>query len=242
MTAKHPPVDRFAIAAPERTVVPIMGTDRLFPVHRIYCVGQNYAAHAREMGASDRERPFFFAKPHDAVCCTDQVPYPAMTEKLHHEIELVVALGNGGLNVEADNALSLVFGYAAGVDLTRRDLQEISKQKGRPWTTAKGFDCSAPLSAVREMPGAALPASAEISLTVNGEHRQKATLEEMIWSVPEIISELSRYFELKPGDLLFTGTPAGVGPVCPGDQVACRIEGVAELAFGMEGATYLPPR
>ena len=242
MTAKPPSGERLVFTAPKRTVVPILGTDRLFPVHRIYCVGQNYAAHAREMGASDRERPFFFAKPHDAVCCANRVPYPAMTEKLHHEVELVVALGKGGRNLEADNALSLVLGYAVGVDLTRRDLQEISKQKGRPWTTAKGFDCSAPLSAIRELPGAALPASAEISLTVNGEHRQKATLEEMIWSVPEILSELSRYFELKAGDLVFTGTPAGVGPVRPGDPRMCRIEGGAELAFGMEGATYLPPR
>ena len=242
MTAKLPSGERLVFAAPKSTVVPIFGTDRLFPVHRIYCVGQNYAAHAREMGASDRERPFFFAKPHDAVCCANRVPYPAMTEKLHHEVELVVALGKGGRNLEADNALSLVLGYAVGVDLTRRDLQEISKQKGRPWTTAKGFDCSAPLSAIRELPGAALPASAEISLIVNGEHRQKATLEEMIWSVPEILSELSRYFELKAGDLVFTGTPAGVGPVRPGDQLTCRIEGVAERAIGMVGATYLPPR
>jgi fumarylpyruvate hydrolase len=165
-----------------------------------------------------------------------------MTEKLHHEVELVVALGKGGRNVEADGAPALVFGYAVGVDLTRRDLQEHSKEKGRPWTTAKGFDCSAPLSAIRQLPGDALPAAAEISLNVNGELRQRATLDEMIWSVPEIICELSRYFELKPGDLVFTGTPAGVGPVHPGDQVACQIEGVAELAFGMEGATYLPPR
>jgi len=204
---------------------------RLFPVHRIYCVGQNYREHAREMGDSGREPPFFFAKPADAVTQGRFVAYPPRTEKLHHEVELVVALGGRGSNITAAEALPLVFGYAVGVDLTRRDLQATAKQAGRPWTTAKGFDHSAPLSELRALAHCGHPRAAAITLAVNGEPRQQGNTADMIWSVPEIIAELSGYFELQPGDLIFTGTPAGVGLLLPGDRVEARIAGVGSLQF-----------
>jgi fumarylpyruvate hydrolase len=207
-----------------------------FPVHRIYCVGQNYKAHAREMGDSGREPPFFFAKPADAVIQADSVPYPKQTTELHHEVELVVALGRGGRNVAPAEALSLIYGYAVGVDLTRRDLQAVAKKAGRPWTASKGFDHSAPISALQPVDRCGHPASAAISLAVNGELRQNGNTSDMTWSVAEIIAELSRYFELAAGDLIFTGTPPGVGALLPGDRVACRIEGIASLEFDIAAA------
>ena len=209
----------------------IAGEATWFPVHRIYCVGQNYKAHAREMGDSGREPPFFFAKPADAVIQADSVPYPRQTSDLHHEVELVVALGRGGCNVASAEALSLIYGYAVGVDLTRRDLQAVAKKAGRPWTASKGFDHSAPISALQPVGRCGHPTSAGISLAVGGELRQQGNTSEMTWSVAEIIAELSRYFELVAGDLIFTGTPPGVGPLLPGDHVTCRVEGVAELQF-----------
>jgi fumarylpyruvate hydrolase len=220
---------------PSQAAVSVAGENLDFPVHRVYCVGQNYRAHAREMGGSGREPPFFFAKPADAVTEAPAVPYPPMTGNLHHEVELVVALSRGGINIDPATALDLVFGYAVGVDLTRRDLQAAAKQAGRPWTTAKGFDGSAPISPLRRAGRDNHPAAAAISLSVNGELRQQGSTGDMTWSVPEIIAELSKYFELKPGDLIFTGTPPGVGPLAPGDVVECAIEGVGRLEFRLTG-------
>jgi fumarylpyruvate hydrolase len=210
--------------------VPVLGSDALFPVRRILCVGRNYAAHRREMGGDDRDPPFFFAKPADAITPPGAaVPYPPATHNLHHEIELVVALGSGGADVPADAALALVFGYAVGVDLTRRDLQTAAKDKGQPWDAAKGFDHSAPIGAIRR--GLATPPEGRISLSVNGAVRQDAQIADMIWSVPEIIAEASRLWTLAAGDLIYTGTPEGVGALVRGDRLEGEVEGVGTLAF-----------
>ncbi|MDE2355143.1 MAG: fumarylacetoacetate hydrolase family protein, partial [Alphaproteobacteria bacterium] len=199
----------FVIPAPSQSVVPVLGRAELFPVRRILCVGRNYAAHRREMGGDDREPPFFFAKPADAVR-TDgaDIAYPSATSNLHHEIELVVALGAGGADIDTSAALDCVFGYAAGVDLTRRDLQSAAKDKGQPWEASKSFDASAPMGPIRPWTGAA--PQGRIALSVNGATRQDASLSDMIWSVPEIIAQASRLWTLAPGDLIFTGTPEGV--------------------------------
>jgi fumarylpyruvate hydrolase len=215
--------------------VPVQGSGDSFPVRRIYCVGSNYREHAREMGTSLREPPCFFSKPANAVFNGEAVPYPPMTQNLHHEVELVVALGGGGCCIPVENALEQVFGYAVGVDLTRRDLQAEAKQQGRPWSTAKGFDHSAPLSAIRRVSESGHPEDASISLSVNNEIRQQAKTSDMTWSVPEIIAELSRYFELKAGDLIFTGTPSGVGPLSAGDRIDCSIETIGSLGFVVTG-------
>ncbi|MFI4975178.1 MAG: fumarylacetoacetate hydrolase family protein [Caulobacterales bacterium] len=221
----------YAFAPPAQPAVPILGEDSLFPVRRIYCVGRNYAAHRREMGGGDdRDPPFFFAKPPDAVVPPGgRVPYPSATSELHHEMELVVALGAGGADVPVQRALELVFGYAAGVDLTRRDLQSAYRAKGQPWSAAKGFDFSAPISAIRRWSGA--PPLGRIRLAVNGQTRQDASVSDMIWNVPEIISEASKLWTLAPGDLIFTGTPEGVGPLARGDAVRGEVEGVGALGF-----------
>jgi fumarylpyruvate hydrolase len=221
----------YEFAPPIAPTVEIAGSPTRFPVHRIYCVGRNYAAHAREMGMDpEREPPFFFSKPADAVVANGAtVPYPPRTSNLHHEIELVVAIGEGGRDIPVANALAHVFGYAVGNDLTRRDLQFAAREKGQPWDTSKGFDQSAPVSAIRRVADIGHPARGAIWLEVNGETRQKADLCEMIWNVPEIVSELSGLFELKPGDLVFTGTPAGVGPVVRGDSLVGGIEGLDTL-------------
>lgn len=216
-----------------RPAVSIAGSERMLPVHRIYCVGRNYAAHAREMGLSDKEPPFFFAKPADAVTQSPEVPYPPATKMLHHEVELVVVIGTGGRDIGVEDALDHVFGYAVGVDLTRRDLQAEAKRGGRPWSVAKGFDESAPVSAVIRASDAGHPASGVIRLSVNGETRQHGDLADMIWPVPEVIAELSGYFELAPGDLVFTGTPEGVGPLEPGSSIECEIEGVGSHSFSI---------
>lgn len=209
----------------------VSGTDARFPVHRIYCVGRNYAAHAREMGMDpDRDPPFFFAKPADAVVANGTpVPYPPRTSNLHHEIELVVAIGAAGRDIEVADALAHVYGYAVGLDLTRRDLQFAAREKGHPWDVSKGFDQSAPVSAIRPAAEIGHPAQGAIWLEVNGETRQRANLSEMIWSVPEIVAELSTFFELRPGDLVFTGTPEGVGVVRPGDSLVGGIDGLETL-------------
>lgn len=218
-------------APPLAPTVEVAGSTARFPVHRIYCVGRNYAAHAREMGMDpEREPPFFFTKPADAVVPNGApVPYPPRTANLHHEIELVVAIGEGGKDIPVANALAHVFGYAVGNDLTRRDLQAAARNDGRPWDVAKGFDHSAPLSAIRRVADVGHPEQGAIWLEVNGETRQRADLAEMIWDVPEIIAELSTYFELRPGDLVFTGTPAGVGPVQRGDSLVGGIDGLDTL-------------
>jgi fumarylpyruvate hydrolase len=225
----------YVVAPQPPSCLPVRGSEAFFPVHRIYCVGRNYADHAREMGGSpEREPPFFFSKPADAVVAESTFPYPRMTSQLHHEVELVVALGSGGSNVSPDDALSMIFGYAVGVDLTRRDLQAAAKQQRRPWDVAKGFDCSAPLSAIVPASDCGHPQGGVISLSVNGKERQRGRLSEMIWTIPEILAELSLYYELLAGDLVFTGTPAGVGVLEPGDRVECSIEGVGSLDFSLD--------
>jgi fumarylpyruvate hydrolase len=211
--------------------LPVKGREARFPVRRIYCVGRNYAAHVREMGGDpEREPPFFFAKPADAIVQNGSaVPYPPRTANFHHEVELVVAIGRGGANIAAQAALEHVFGYALGNDLTRRDLQSQQRAKGLPWEISKGFDHAAPLTAVHPVSLVGHPSRARIWLEVNGKRRQDSSLDQMIWSVAEIIAELSTYFRLEPGDLIFTGTPDGIGPLVPGDSVRAGIEGLDEL-------------
>jgi fumarylpyruvate hydrolase len=202
-----------------------------FPVRRIFCVGQNYAEHAREMGNDpERQQPFFFSKPADAVVPSGTaIPFPSRTEDLHHEVELVIALGRGGTDVAAHESERLIFGCAVGIDLTRRDLQAVAKKAGRPWDMAKGFDHSAPIGAI--LPGPLPVASAAITLDVNGSRRQAGALADMIWAPAEIIAILSTYVELAPGDLIFTGTPAGVARLERGDRVTAAVEGLPVLAF-----------
>lgn len=216
--------------APTQPTVPVLGEAAAFPVRRILCVGRNYAAHRREMGGDDRDPPFFFTKPADAVVPPGRpVPYPMATAQLHHEIELVVAIGGAGANVSPADALGRVFGWGVGVDLTRRDLQNAAKAKGQPWDAGKGFDASAPISALRRHTGA--EPSGRIWLSVNGEVRQQAEIADMIWSCAEVIAEASKLWILAPGDLIFTGTPEGVGPIARGDLVAGGVDGVGEIAF-----------
>jgi fumarylpyruvate hydrolase len=220
----------YVIDPPPQAAVPLEGSSALFPVRRIYCVGRNYAAHAREMGADSRDPPFFFAKPADAIVQPGaDVAYPPRTSNLHHEIELVVALERGGFEVPVDQALDLVFGYAVGVDLTRRDLQNAAKDKGQPWEAGKGFDASAPVSAIRPADGP--PPQGRIHVAVNGVVKQDGQVADMIWNVAEIIAEASKLWRLEPGDLIFTGTPEGVGPVARGDLVEGAVEGVGALRF-----------
>ena len=227
-------MSEFVIAAPARPALPIEGTSALFPVRRILCVGRNYAAHRREMGGDDREPPFFFAKPADAVVAAGapsfNVAYPSATANLHHEMELVAALGGGGADISPADALSLVWGYAAGVDLTRRDLQNAAKDKGQPWEASKGFDQSAPIGLIRRWSDGLQP-EGRIALSVNGQARQDARLSDMIWNVAEVISQASRLWRLAPGDLIFTGTPEGVGPLVRGDRVDGLIEDVGVVGF-----------
>ena len=215
--------------------VSISGTGARFPVHRIYCVGRNYAEHAKEMGFQpDREAPFFFAKPADAVVADGAViPYALSTANLHHEMELVVAIGVAGVNIPRPRALEHVFGYAPGLDMTRRDLQLAARDKGRPWDVGKGFDQSAPIGAIRRAAEIGHPERGRIALEVNGELRQQSDLSELIWSVTELVAELSKLFVLQPGDLLFTGTPAGVGPVKPGDRLRGSIEGIGDISVSI---------
>lgn len=220
----------FAFPPPPSPSVEIAGTGQRFPVHRIYCVGRNYADHVREMGSDPKsEPPVFFTKPADAVVANGAtVPYPPRTEDFHHEIELVIAIGRAGRNISADEARAHIFGYATGNDLTRRDLQATARKKGLPWDSAKGFDGSAPVAAIRPVARGHVERG-RIWLTVNGQLRQQSDVSEMIWSAPAIIAELSSLFELKAGDLIFTGTPAGVGPVRPGDRLEGGIEGLEIL-------------
>lgn len=220
----------FAIAPPPVPVVPVEGEAGGFPIRRILCVGRNYAAHRREMGGDDRDPPFFFTKPADAIVPPGRDPtYPQRTANLHHEIELVVAIGKAGRNVAVADALDLVYGYAVGVDLTRRDLQSAAKDKGQPWDAAKGFDESAPISAIRPWQGS--PPQGRIAISVNGVVRQDASVADMIWDVAEIVAEASALWALAPGDLIYTGTPEGVGQLVRGDRVEGEIEGVGQLTF-----------
>lgn len=220
----------YALSPPPVPVVPVEGSAADFPVRRILCVGRNYAAHRREMGGDDRDPPFFFAKPADAIVPPGRDPaYPSATANLHHEIELVVAIGLAGRDIAVADALSHIYGYAVGVDLTRRDLQAAARDKGHPWDASKGFDESAPISAIRRWDGP--PPAGRIALSVNGQARQDAAVADMIWSVPEIVAEASKLWALAPGDLIYTGTPEGVGPLARGDRVAGEVEGVGALAF-----------
>ena len=217
-----------------RPLLPVVGSDGGFPVRRIFCVGRNYAEHAREMGASGREPPFFFCKPADAVVpvvpgSIGQMAYPPQTADLQHEVELVVALGSGGRDIAVTAALGHVFGQAIGLDMTRRDLQKAAKEKGQPWEVGKAFDQSAPIGPIHPVGSVAPLTGGAIALDVNGQPRQLGDLADMIWPVAEIIAQLSSLFELAAGDLIFTGTPAGVGPVQRGDRLLGRIAGLGEL-------------
>ena len=219
------------VPIPPLPSVPVHGTSALFPVRRIYCIGRNYADHAREMGVDpNREPPFFFGKPHDVVVPGGgEIAYPPATSNLHYEVELVVALAKGGRDIPVPDALGCIYGYAVGIDLTRRDLQARSKEKGQPWDTAKGFDQSAPISPITPAALCGHLETGSIWLTVNGIEKQRGSLSQMIWSVPEVIAHISGLVALAPGDLIFTGTPAGVGPVVAGDRVRCGIDGLGEL-------------
>jgi len=221
------------IDAPAAVTVPVADGGQ-FPVHRIYCVGRNYAEHAREMGHSDREPPFFFLKPADTAVVvpageTGRMAYPTLTSNLHHEIELVVAIGRGGQHVQASDAAKHIWGYAVGLDMTRRDLQNDMKKQGRPWCIGKAFEQSAPIGPIAPFTRTGELLKGAITLDVNGQRRQTGDLADLIWSVNETIEQLSLGWELRPGDLIFTGTPAGVGPVVRGDLMEGRIEGLGSL-------------
>lgn len=221
----------YIIDPPAISSLPIIGSEQRFPVRRVFCIGRNYAEHAREMGASvDKSAPMFFCKPADAVVSDGaDVPYPGVTGELHHEVEMVVALADGGSDLSPEQVPALIFGYGVGLDLTRRDLQASAKEKGHPWDTAKAFDHSAPVSALCPASHATVDAETALQLTVNGELRQSTTLGEMVHSVPQIIAALSTLFALKPGDLIFTGTPAGVAALQRGDRFHAVLDGVATL-------------
>lgn len=214
--------------------VPIVGRPERFPVHRIYCVGRNYEEHAKEMGYSGREPPFFFMKPADSLVVVDTgqtgvMPYPSLTQNLHHEIELVVAIGKGGKNISVNEALNHVYGYAIGLDMTRRDLQNDMKKQGRPWCIGKGFDHSAPIGPITPADQISGVDQGAISLQVNGIDRQQSKISQLIWNIAETIEHLSAAWELQAGDLIYTGTPEGVGAVVAGDTLMGAIEGLGEL-------------
>ena len=222
----------FPPAAP--VSVPVIGDSRSFPVHRIYCVGRNYEEHAKEMGFTGREPPFFFLKPADALVvvpagATGTMPYPSLTANLHHEIELVVAIGKGGKNIQAADALQHIYGYAVGMDMTRRDLQNEMKKQGRPWCIGKGFDHSAPIGPITPAAQAGDVNNAEISLQVNGTDRQRSHVSKLIWNIAETIEHLSAGWELQPGDLIYTGTPEGVAAVVKGDTLVGEVAGLGQL-------------
>ena len=221
----------YAITPPTIPSLPILGSDQRFPVRRVFCIGRNYAEHAREMGAPvDKDTPMFFCKPADAIVADGaDVPYPQATQDLHHEVEMVVALGAGGRDIPLERAASLIWGYGVGLDLTRRDLQAIAKAKSHPWDVAKGFDHSAPVSALRPADQVALSDGTTLSLSINGQQRQQGRLGDMVHGVAEIIAILSTLFELKAGDLIFTGTPAGVAALQRGDRFHAEVAGVATL-------------
>ena len=220
----------FVIPAPPIASVEVAGSEKRFPVRRIYCIGRNYLAHRKEMGHDDRKPPFYFQKPADALLESGrEFPYPPLTENVHFEIELVVAIGKGGIDIPAEDALDHVYGYGLGIDMTRRDLQSQAKKDGRPWDSAKGFDFSAPISAIRPVSEIGHPDSGRIWLAVNGEIRQDSDLNLQIWNVQEGISHLSKLYKVAPGDLIYTGTPDGVGPIYSGDLITAGIEGIGEL-------------
>ena len=225
----------FVFPAPAIVSVPVVGSAERFPVRRIYCVGRNYEDHAKEMGFTGREAPFFFLKPADAALVVDagstgSLPYPSLTHNLHHEIELVVAIGKGGKNISAADAPQHIFGYAVGLDMTRRDLQGEMKKQGRPWCIGKAYDHSAPIGPITPALQASAVSQAEIYLQVNGHDRQRSQIGKLIWSIAEIIEHLSAAWELKAGDLIYTGTPEGVGAVVVGDKLVGGVTGLGTLS------------
>ncbi len=219
---------------PAIVALPVAGSQNRFPVHRIYCVGRNYVEHAKEMGFTGREPPFFFMKPADAIVyvpegATGEMPYPSVTADLHHEIELVVAIGKGGRNIKAADAAAHIYGYAVGLDMTRRDLQGEAKKQGRPWDVGKGFDHSAPIGPIHPVAQVGDVGKAAIALSVNGQVRQSSDVSKLIWNIAETIEHLSRLWELQPGDLIFSGTPEGVAAVKAGDLMEGTVAGVGTL-------------
>lgn len=220
----------FAFSAPTHHSLSVLGEEHRFPVRRVYCIGRNYAAHSIEMGGNpDREAPFFFQKNADNLDQSGRFPYPSETEDVHHEVEMVVALGSGGTNIAVEDALSHVYGYGIGLDMTRRDLQNVMKEARRPWEIAKAFEHSAPVSDIVPVASCGHPDNAPICLLVNGEERQTGNTNQMIWKVPEMIAYLSRFYTIAQGDVIMTGTPAGVGPVVRGDVMIASLKGVGEL-------------
>jgi fumarylpyruvate hydrolase len=224
----------YVFTPPPTVSVPVQGSASRFPVHRIYCVGRNYEEHAKEMGFSGREPPFFFMKPADALVVvnpgeTGRLPYPSLTRNLHHEIELVVAIGTGGKNIKAADAQKHIFGYAVGLDMTRRDLQNEMKKQGRPWCIGKGFDKSAPIGPITPAASAGDIANAEIYLQVNGQDRQRSHISKLIWNIAETLEHLSAAWELQAGDLIFTGTPEGVAAVVAGDTMTGGVAGLQSI-------------
>ncbi|MBU6224948.1 MAG: fumarylacetoacetate hydrolase family protein [Burkholderiales bacterium] len=225
---------QYLFTPPPVVSVPIIGQSEQFPVHRIYCVGRNYEEHAKEMGFTGREPPFFFLKPADALVFapsneTVSMPYPSLTKNFHHEIELVVAIGKGGKNITAANAMQHIFGYAVGLDMTRRDLQNDMKKQGRPWCIGKAFDHSAPMGPITPVAQAGDVANAEIFLQVNGQDRQRSHVHKLIWNISETIEHVSTAWELQAGDLIFTGTPEGVAAVVPGDTLLGSVAGLGQI-------------
>ena len=224
----------YVFTPPAPVAVPVHGSTQQFPVHRIYCVGRNYEEHAKEMGFTGREPPFFFMKPADAIVAveagaTGSMPYPTLTSNLHHEIELVIAIGTGGKNIKAADAVNHIFGYAVGIDMTRRDLQAEAKKQGRPWDIAKGFDFSAPITPIVPAAQAGDINNAAIWLDVNGAKRQSSQVTQLIWSIAETIEALSQAWELQAGDLIFSGTPEGVAAVSKGDVLEGGVAGLPAL-------------
>ena len=224
----------FVVQAAPVVSVPVVGTHARFPVHRIYCVGRNYEEHAKEMGFTGREPPFFFLKPADAIVVvptgeTASMPYPSLTKNLHHEIELVVAIGTGGKDIQAADAFKHIYGYAVGLDMTRRDLQNDMKKQGRPWCIGKAFDASAPIGPITPLAQAGDVSQAEIYLQVNGTERQRSNVSKLIWNIAETIQHLSAAWELQPGDLIYTGTPEGVAAVVAGDTMTGGVTGLETI-------------
>ncbi len=221
----------FAIPTPPTIALPVAGSDQMFPVRRVYCIGRNYAAHAIEMGHDpDREAPFFFQKNPDNLDPSGEFPYPDRSSDVHHEVEMAVMLKSGGTNIPVDRALDHVYGYALALDMTRRDLQGEQKKLGRPWEIGKAFERSAPVGPVHPVSSVGHLAEGSVTLKVNGQLRQEGDLNQMIWKVPEMISYLSDYFELAAGDVILSGTPSGVGPVAKGDSLEIAIEGLGSLS------------
>ena len=223
-------MSEFVIAPPPVAAIPVAGSDARFPVRRVYCIGRNYAAHAVEMGHDpNKEPPFFFQKNPDNLDSSGAFPYPVKSSDVHHEVEMVVALKSGGTSIPIDHALDHIWGYGVGLDMTRRDLQGIAKDMGRPWEIGKAFERSAPGGPLHPVSAVGHPSSGAITLDVNGERKQTGELNQMIWKVPEMISYLSDYFELAAGDIILSGTPSGVGPVVKGDKLEARIDGLEPL-------------